>query len=609
MIPLILAIRNKRSNSWGRYCPPFLGEYSTSTELRINMWALTTLKKNVSFSCKIILFFFTTTIASNLLAAENFELHFKNGGLSQQMIQNIYSLFPEQMKKNLGRIEVEFIKMMDSKHNGIHYSFLKKINLNRELLNNSDKMTRVLAHEIAHAYDSKLGISSSSEFKVTFNWHGRKNKNQYNEASSDPYEFKNRKESFAVNFENYLYEKDFNCRRPSLYNFYARLFDIPAAKCNTNTFLVPIVLSSGDVKWTDLGKLKISSVHYLLAANGKEMMSRWGHSLIRFVVCAKRDKNDEKCTRNPFDDIILSFAADTGGNLNPLKGIVGGYNTTLHFHDYHSVKHEYQISESRDLKSYKFKINNNTIQDFISKATEQYWSYKGNYKFITNNCADETFRFFASVMWSSNLKERTQTTPLGLYSDLIKENIMEEHQDDEEQLVAKGLVLPRKQFFLKRSLLQINNILELDLNEKGIEFLSFTESAELIMPEIQKWKAMNPNDKQSLILLAAFEAVTEELKFQAIEPLDAAFKKYLSNQKDSSQEINEVYRIKKTFAGIPVEGEVELINLKRSDRIKEKVEMFRIKEGYEINNLVSEKIRVINHLQEAIFNSLTITDI
>ena len=69
----------------------------------------------------------------------------------------------------------------------------------------------------------------------------RKNLNQYLERSPDPYEFKNSKETFAVNFEHFLYDPNYSCHRPIYYNYYSDLFKIKPhadSKCKINNKMV-----------------------------------------------------------------------------------------------------------------------------------------------------------------------------------------------------------------------------------------------------------------------------------------------------------------------------------------------------------------------------------
>ncbi|MBC7427052.1 MAG: hypothetical protein H7336_00480, partial [Bacteriovorax sp.] len=88
-----------------------------------------------------------------------------------------------------------------------------------------------IVHELAHMYDQNKSISKNTLFLNIGGWvtkgmliKKRTNMNQRDERSPDRYEFKNAAETFAVNFEFFLYDPEYKCRRETYYEFYASTF-------------------------------------------------------------------------------------------------------------------------------------------------------------------------------------------------------------------------------------------------------------------------------------------------------------------------------------------------------------------------------------------------
>lgn len=169
----------------------------------------------------------------------------------------------------------------------------------------------MIIHELTHIYDFEHRLSWRKEFDLLHSRHsygdgGANGQNQPNEfverrpergnffegRSVDPYEFKNPQEAFAVGMEFYALDPTFKCRRPKHFEFYQSLMGTPKIEpsiCDNfqvQYYINPIL--SDDRPYsprvaTPRGHLY--AIHYLLAGKGDGVMSRFGHSMLRFVYC------------------------------------------------------------------------------------------------------------------------------------------------------------------------------------------------------------------------------------------------------------------------------------------------------------------------------------
>ena len=107
--------------------------------------------------------------------------------------------------------------------------------------------------------------------------------------SPDLYEVTNPKEFVAVNMEYFLLDPAYACRRPALYRYYKEHFGwAPAAKDQCPKVFA-FLNAGNDFAKQPLGTVdpeRVYAVDYLLAEANQEWASRWGHSMLRLVICA-----------------------------------------------------------------------------------------------------------------------------------------------------------------------------------------------------------------------------------------------------------------------------------------------------------------------------------
>jgi len=414
--------------------------------------------------------------------------------------------------------------------------FLNEIKKGERLLNcrhnsNLNLLKATIAHELLHVYDFKNKLSQKSHFLniAGFVAKGlvvkkRTNLNTMHERSVDPYEFKNAEESLAVNFEHFLYDSTFKCRKPSMAKFFSEEFELDISQNSTCEINKKIVMTSQNISSSpilvrDLDFSRLYEVHYLFAGKGEEVMSRFGHAMYRLVFCAKGKAKGPSCLNDLSEHVVISFRANiTDMTTNYAKGINGEYPSQLFFLTLPEVINEYTKGEFRDVFSLPLKLSEKEKAAFLHRASELYWSYKGKYYFFTNNCATEAMNLLKVAMIDNKeVQGKNVVTPLGLNDFLIKSDIGQADIFNDIKLAErKGYFFPGLTEKLKNSL----KIL-------GLNDLSFEEfskfSAEKRLEFYQKALSVNVDQ----VAIAANALRIEDVIMRSKEIL---FAKKLGNE-------------------------------------------------------------------------------
>ncbi len=237
--------------------------------------------------------------------------------------------------------------------------------------------------------------------------------------SPDVYELSNPREFVAVNMEYFLLDPAYACRRPALFRYYQAQFDgwAPAnSEACPSTFAY---LNAGrDFARQPLGKLdpeRVYAVDYLLAEANDQWASRWGHSMLRLVICAPGRPRGPDCRLDMDQHLVLSYRAFVGDlQLSSWDGLTGVYPSRLFVLPLSQVIEEYTKVELRGLVSVPLKLDRPQLEALVERAAEQHWSYDGNYYFLSNNCAVETLKLLRSGTDQAQLQTLDNIMPNGL---------------------------------------------------------------------------------------------------------------------------------------------------------------------------------------------------
>lgn len=245
--------------------------------------------------------------------------------------------------------------------------------------------------------------------------HGHEN--QQSIRSPDAYERTNAREFVAVNFEYFLLDPQYACRRPLLNRYFSQHFAWQPfqTKC-ANTY--PILNAGQDFGKTPLIHVnpdQVYEVDYLFAEENQDWVSRWGHSMLRLVVCAPEHPLGPQCRLDLGQHLVLSFRAFIGDvQLSSWASLIGQYPSRLFVLPLNQVIDEYTRMELRSLRSVPLRLSRTQIRQLIERTTELHWEYDGAYYFLSNNCAVETLKLLRSATYSPSLTTLDSITPSGV---------------------------------------------------------------------------------------------------------------------------------------------------------------------------------------------------
>lgn len=236
--------------------------------------------------------------------------------------------------------------------------------------------------------------------------------------SPDSYEVSNPREFVAVNLEYFLLDPSYACRRPELYAYWQAHFGwAPAARQACGSQLAYLNAGS-DFGRQPLGQLdpeRVYAVDYLLAEANSEWVSRFGHSMLRLVICAPGRPRGPACRLDLDQHLVLSYRAFVGDvQLSSWAGLTGGYPSRLFVLPLSQVIDEYTKIELRSLASVPLKLSRSEQDALVRHAAELHWSYDGSYFFISNNCAVETLKLLRSGSDAAPLNDLDSILPNGL---------------------------------------------------------------------------------------------------------------------------------------------------------------------------------------------------
>lgn len=306
-----------------------------------------------------------------------------------------------------------------------------------------------LVHELAHVFDRSPqgGLSREPRLRDLAGWQKQplklwRTRNAFTDRSPDRYELENPREFVAVNLEHYLLDPGYACRRPQLAAWFDARFgvDAPPHGCAPALPYVQAEGGNGAVSLLDLAPARVYAVDYLLAEGNARAMSRWGHSMLRLVVCAPERAPGPDCRMDLQHHRVLSFRAFVDDvQISSLRGLTGAYPSRLFVLPLNQVVDEYTQVELRDLVSIPLALERDEIGALLQNAARVHWSYDGRYYFIGNNCAVETFKLLHDGVPRLAAADLASITPRGLLEKLERAGLADARVlDDREAAVRAG---------------------------------------------------------------------------------------------------------------------------------------------------------------------------
>ncbi|HEU0306985.1 MAG TPA: DUF4105 domain-containing protein, partial [Lysobacter sp.] len=281
-------------------------------------------------------------------------------------------------------------------------------------------------HELAHFYDrtSQGRLSRDPRLLDLAGWQVsplklglRTTGNAFSDRSPDRYELTSPVEFVAVNLEHFLLDPAYACRRPALHRHFARHFGTspPQAECAPGLVYLQASTEVGQLPLLQLDADRVYAVDYLLAEGNEQPMSRWGHSMLRLVVCAPGRVRGPDCRLDLQHHRVLSFRAFVDDvQISSWRGLTGSYPSRLFLLPLAQVIEEYTKVELRGLQSIPLQLDEAEIATLLERAAQLHWSYDGRYYFISNNCAVETYKLLHDGVPRLAGERLGSVTPTGL---------------------------------------------------------------------------------------------------------------------------------------------------------------------------------------------------
>ena len=389
--------------------------------------------------------FAAALISVSAAPASAVELDVRTDGLdagervaSAQILDDVQRLVPPGWSAGIdGPLRIEWHDGLPAHVEGRYRNGL--VRLRRSLLRDwqardasrpDDAATRAaraaVLHELAHAWDRshKGGLSRDARLLDLAGWpatairRGRVGANDFRDRTPDAYELATPREFVAVNLEHFLLDPEYACRRPALHRYLVARTQavMPRPNCAPPAFVQPSMEGAADPSpLLEIDPARIAGVDYLLAEPDAHPMSRWGHSMLRLVVCAPGRPRGPDCRLDIASHVVLSFRAFVDDlQISGWRGLTGAYPSRLFVLPMPQVIEEYTKVELRGLRSVPLRLSDDEIALLLEQAAQVHWSYDGRYRFVNRNCAVETWRLLHAGVPRLASASLTGLTPTGL---------------------------------------------------------------------------------------------------------------------------------------------------------------------------------------------------
>ncbi|WP_194430747.1 DUF4105 domain-containing protein [Stenotrophomonas maltophilia] len=361
--------------------------------------------------------------------------------VATQTLADVQALLPDGLLRALpAQVQVRWRDDLPADVHG--RAFAGRVALRRELLDDAVPGARrarrsALVHELTHVADrGGANWSQSMRWRDLAGWqrkpwHLGRGDNDFRDRSPDAYELKDPAEYLAVNAEHFVLDSEFACRRPALARWYQAHFgtppSLPQSHCATALPLLQAESEEGAASLLQLDPARVYAVDYLFAEGSAQPMSRWGHSMLRLVICRPGRAPGPDCRLDLEHHRVLSFRAFVGDvQISNWRGLTGGYPSRLFVLPLQQVVDEYTKVELRGLQSLPLRLQRDEIASLLERTAQVHWSYDGRYYFVSNNCAVETAKLLQAGVPRLGEAGLAQLSPRGLKRRLARLGMLDE---------------------------------------------------------------------------------------------------------------------------------------------------------------------------------------
>ncbi|MDD9951006.1 MAG: DUF4105 domain-containing protein [Zetaproteobacteria bacterium] len=333
-----------------------------------------------------------------------------------------------------------------------------------------------LYHELMHFLDDHLTEEKLSRQPEFLNISEFRRSPLHNIAfnqevnSPDPYEYTNSAEKLATNFEFFMLDPEYACRRPLMHMYYTKLlqgFD-PFAGQRTCQVFTQFATREDTLEVMDLDPQRVYRIDYALADEGDALYEGFGHTLFRLVMCAPERVEPvtgthipatpygPQCLADQSYHIVASYAGKLDGNLSSLlKVTFASIPASFSLSSLRKVLTRYTVHQRRSLSFYPLELPGEDKVRFLYRMLSHYWNYNGRYNFFSNNCATLALQVIKAA--SGYLMHHTdyRHRPKSILNFLIQKGVVKSSRPVEvipaDPYIAKALdiLYPGKKMSLK----------------------------------------------------------------------------------------------------------------------------------------------------------------
>jgi hypothetical protein len=183
-----------------------------------------------------------------------------------------------------------------------------------------------------------------------------------------------------------------SCRRPALAQWYQAHFGTPPSLPQPQCAAAPVAagrIGGGAASLLQLDPSRVYAVDYLFAEGSAQPMSRWGHSMLRLVICRPGRAPGPDCRLDLEYHRVLSFRAFVGDvQISNWRGLTGGYPRGCSC--CRCSRWWTSTPRSNCVGCSRCRCSCAEIASLLERTAQVHWSYDGRYYFVSNNCAVET---------------------------------------------------------------------------------------------------------------------------------------------------------------------------------------------------------------------------
>lgn len=217
--------------------------------------------------------------------------------------------------------------------------------------------------------------------------------------------------------------------------------------------ILPFMVQDEEKGWQleELDIQRVDEVHVLFAGKGQEAASRYGHVMLRLVVCPETIpqgmSRQRACQLNLDQHRVLGFQAYVDDiQIGYWKGLFGGYRARLWAMRFLEVYERYASGDFREIYSLPLQLDAAEKENLLRGMTQFHWSHDSSYRFFTNNCAT-LLQMLLQKTWSAYQADRQlrrqKIRPDSWFEKLMASDLAHsELVTDQQQAKKEGYYFP-----------------------------------------------------------------------------------------------------------------------------------------------------------------------